>query len=91
MTSYKIKYKPEFKERLEELEEEAAERIKDKIREFRKQINEYNMDPRHLNNTKFIPDKRSWRLRIGDFRAFFDIAENLIEFTTVLRRNVAYR
>ncbi len=91
MTSYKITYKPEFRERLESLEDEKEERIKQKIQEFQKQINEYNMDPRHLNNTKFIAEKQAWRLRVGDYRAFFDIKEKNIDFTTVLSRDKAYR
>lgn len=46
---------------------------------------------RIISKLKDIADKSTWRLRIGDYRAFFDILEDEIKFTTVLPRDKAYR
>ncbi|MFB6089398.1 MAG: type II toxin-antitoxin system RelE/ParE family toxin [Candidatus Aenigmatarchaeota archaeon] len=91
MSSYNLTYTERFKERLEELDNSIKERILEKLEEFGKQINDYGIDPRQHNNTKFIADGRTWRLRIGKYRAFFDISKNEIKFTTVLHRKKAYR
>lgn len=91
MNSYNFSYTQKFSERLEELEKDLEKRILKKLKEFRKQVNDYGIDPRQHNNTKFISDKRTWRLRIGKYRAFFDISEDEIKFTTVLHRDKAYR
>jgi mRNA-degrading endonuclease RelE of RelBE toxin-antitoxin system len=80
-----------FDERLRELDAEAQERIIGKLKEFQKQVRDYGVDPKHHNSTKFIAVKSTWRLRIGDYRAFFDIMEDEIKFTTVLPRDNAYR
>jgi mRNA-degrading endonuclease RelE of RelBE toxin-antitoxin system len=89
--SYEVTRTERFDERLQELEEETQKRIIDKLKEFQKQVNEYGVDPKHHNSTKFIADSSTWRLRIGDYRAFFDILEEEIKFTTVLPRDEAYR
>lgn len=89
--SFKVTRTKRFDERLQELEPETRERIVSKLKEFQKQINDYGLDPKHHNSTKFIADKSAWRLRIGDYRAFFDINESEIKFTTVLPRDKAYR
>jgi mRNA-degrading endonuclease RelE of RelBE toxin-antitoxin system len=89
--SFKVTITQRFDERLQELEPETRERIVSKLKEFQKQINDYGLDPKHHNSTKFIADKSTWRLRIGDYRAFFDINESEIKFTTVLPRDKAYR
>lgn len=88
--SFEVTRTGRFDERLEELEPAVQDRIVSKLREFSKQLNDYGLDPRQHNNTKFIADKRTWRLRIGDYRAFFDILEEEIKFTTVLHREEAY-
>ncbi len=89
--NYKVTYTDRFKERLEELGKSPRERTKKKIKEFKRQVNKYNIDPRQHNNTKFISKDRVWRLRIGDYRAFFDIYEKEIKFLSVLPRRTAYK
>jgi len=89
--SYDVTYTPRFEERLDELSGETRQRIIDKLHEFRKQINDYGIDPRQHNSTKFIAEMHTWRLRIGQYRAFFDIGSDQITFTTVLHRDSAYR
>ncbi len=89
--SYRLTQTERFDTRLDDLEDEVAERIVTKLKEFRKQVNDYGINPRQHNNTKFIADKRTWWLRIGDYRAFFDIFEGELKFTTVLHRSDAYK
>lgn len=91
MTSYSFLYTDKFAERLGGLEKATRERIRKKIAEFRRQVNSYGVDPRQHNNTKFISTERTWRLRIEKYRAFFDISDGIIKFTTVLHRDEAYR
>lgn len=88
--SYKVTRTERFDERLAELEKGTQERIISKLKEFQKQIRDYGLDPKQHNSAKFIAEKSTWRLRIGDYRAFFDILENEIKFTTVLLRDKAY-
>lgn len=89
--SYRVTRTSRFDERLEELEKEERKRVVSKLKEFQKQIKDYGLDPKHHNSTKFIAEKSTWRLRIGDYRAFFDILENQIKFTTILPREDAYK
>lgn len=89
--SYEVTRTERFDQRLSELEEETKERIISKLKEFQKQIRDYGLDPKQHNSTKFIAEKSTWRLRIGDYRAFFDIQEDELKFTTVLPRDKAYR
>ncbi len=89
--NYKVTYTDKFKERLEELDKSPRKRTKKKIKEFKRQVNKYNIDPRQHNNTKFISKDRVWRLRIGDYRAFFDILGDEIKFLTVHHRKKAYK
>jgi mRNA-degrading endonuclease RelE of RelBE toxin-antitoxin system len=89
--SYKVTRTERFDDRLGELEREAMERVIGKLKEFQRQVREYGLDPKHHNSTKFIAEKSTWRLRIGSYRAFFDILENEIKFTTILPRDKAYR
>lgn len=89
--SYELVLTGRFQQRLEELPSDIQERIEEKLKEFREQLNVYGIDPRHHNSTKFITDMRTWRLRIGDHRAFFDIQKNTLKFTTVLPRSGAYQ
>ncbi|QGA80746.1 type II toxin-antitoxin system RelE family toxin [Candidatus Nanohalobium constans] len=89
--SYKVTRTKRFDERLTELEKQTQDRIISKLKEFQKQIKDYGLDPKQHNSTKFIAEKSTWRLKIGDYRAFFDILENEIKFTTVLPRDKAYR
>lgn len=91
MSSFDFLYTDKFSERLEELDKSTKERVLDKLKEFKKQVNSYDIDPRQHNNTKFIDTDRTWRLRIGKYRAFFDITDGKIKFTTVLHRDKAYR
>jgi len=91
MTFYEIEVKEKFIERLSDLSPEIQKRVKSKLAEFQSQINDYGIDPREHNNTKFIATGRVWRLRIGDYRAFFDIEDNLISFLTILHRSQAYK
>jgi len=89
--TYKVTRTVRFDERLQELEQETQNRVVRKLKEFQKQLTDYGLDPKHHNSTKFIADKSTWRLRIGDYRAFFDILEDEIKFTTVLPREQAYK
>jgi mRNA interferase RelE/StbE len=89
--NYRVTRTERFDERLKEISNEDKNRIISKLKEFQKKIKDYGIDPKHHNSTKFIAEKSTWRLRIGDYRAFFDILEEEIKFTTVLPRDKAYR
>ena len=89
--NYKVTRTQRFDKRLFELEKDVQERVISKLKEFKKQVNDYGIDPKHHNYTKFIAVDSTWRLRIGDYRAFFDILEDEIKFTTVLLRKDACR
>jgi len=88
---FRLTRTPKFDERLENLSTETRERILRKLQEFGRQINEYRIDPRQHGSTKYIAQKRVWRLRIGDYRAFFDVLNDEIKFLTILPRDKAYR
>jgi len=89
--SFKITRTRKFDERLEELPKKTRERTLKKLQEFSRQINEYEIDPRQQGNTKYVAQKRVWRLRIGDYRAFFDILGDEVRFLTILPRKDAYK
>lgn len=89
--SFELTRTKKFDERLEELPKEIEERVLRKLREFGQQINEYSVDPRQHGSTKYIAEKRVWRLRIGNYRAFFDILADEIRFLTLLHREDAYK
>jgi len=93
MTSckYRFEVKERFIERLSALPPDVQDRVKLKLAEFRQQINEYGMDPRRHRNTKYVAMDRVWRLRIGDYRAFFDIEGDLISFLAIYHRRNAYK
>ena len=90
-SEYRFEVKGRFFERLSALPPDVQERVKLKLREFRMQVNKYGIDPRSHNNTKYIAVDRVWRLRIGDYRAFFDIEGDLISFLTIFNRKDAYK
>jgi len=90
-SSFRLTRTKKFDERLEDLPAETRERILGKLREFSVHINRYGIDPRQHGGTRYIAQKRVWRLRIGDYRAFFDVAGDEIKFLTVLPRDKAYR
>ncbi len=90
-SNYQFILKPQFQEDLSNLPKDKRERIKKKLKEFKVQLNHYGLDPRTHNKTKFITQERVWRLRIGDYRAFFDINEQKIYFYTVMHRKKAYK
>ncbi len=89
--SYKVTFTDRFEKTLERLEKSQQERIRKKVKEFGKQVNKYNINPRQHNNTKFISKDEQWRYRIGDYRAFFDIYEDEIKFLSVIHRKKAYK
>lgn len=89
--SFKITRTEKFDERIGELSKETKERVLRKLKEFCHQINEYDIDSRQHGSTKYIAQKRVWRLRIGDCRAFFDILGDEIRFLTTLSRKDAYK
>jgi len=91
MKSYNFTRTQKFDERLGELEPILKKRILRKLKEYMIQVNDYNINPRLHSNTKYVTEKRTWRLRIGKYRAFFDIIGNEIRFTTILHRNKAYK
>jgi mRNA-degrading endonuclease RelE of RelBE toxin-antitoxin system len=91
MRSYRFTRTPKFDERLSELDPVLQKRILRKLKEFILQVNDYGIDPRLHSNTKYITEKRTWRLRIGKYRLFFDILEDEIRFTTILHRERAYQ
>jgi len=88
--NYDFILKPQFQRDISNLPKETRERIKKKLAEFKKQLNEYSLDPRVHNSTKFITSEKIWRLRIGDYRAFFDISEDTLFFRSVIHRKDAY-
>ncbi|KXB08286.1 hypothetical protein AKJ58_00365 [candidate division MSBL1 archaeon SCGC-AAA385D11] len=89
--SFRLTRTDKFDERFEDLTSETRERVLTKLKEFRHQVNEYDVDPRQHGSTKYIAQKRVWRLRIGDYRAFFDILGDEIRFLTILSRKEAYK
>ncbi|MFP4005924.1 MAG: type II toxin-antitoxin system RelE family toxin [Candidatus Hadarchaeia archaeon] len=89
--SFELTRAPKFDETLEMLPEETQERILKKLKEFDQQVNEYSIDPRQHGSTKYISEKRVWRLRIGDYRAFFDILGDEIKFLVIRHRKDAYK
>ncbi len=93
MTSseYYFEVKQEFIKKLEEFPPEVQERIRTKLEEFRRQANTYGIDPRQHNNTKFIASDRVWRLRVGDYRIFFDIFDKTVSILYVEHRKKAYK
>lgn len=93
MTSSKFYFdvKKEFTDKLDEYPLDVQKRIKKKIDEFRRQVNTYGIDPRQHNNTKYIASDRVWRLRVGDYRVFFDIFDNVVIILFVEHRKVAYK
>ena len=91
LSEYRFEVKDLFIDRLSALPPHVQERIKQKLAEFRSQINKYGIDPRRHNNTKYIAMDRVWRLRIGDYRVFFDIEDYLISFLTIFHRRDAYK
>lgn len=91
MKSYRFTRTQRFDERLDELDPALQKRVLLKLKEFILQINDYGIDPRLHGNTKYITEKRTWRLRIGKYRAFFDIIGDEIRFTTILHREKAYK
>jgi len=93
MTSseYYFEVKQKFIEKLEEFSLEVQERIRTRLEEFRRQVNTYGIDPRQHNNTKFIAGDRVWRLRVGEYRIFFDIFDNTVSFLYVEHRKKAYK
>jgi len=90
-SEYRFEVKDLFIHRLSELPGDIQERVKLKLAEFRMQVNRYRLDPRRHNNTRYIATERVWRLRIGDYRAFFDIDGDLITFLTIFHRKEAYK
>ncbi len=90
-SEYYFEVKQKFIDRLEDFPPEIQERIKGKLAEFRMQVNTYGIDPRQHNNTKYIANERVWRLRIGDYRVFFDLFDNTISILTVEHRKKAYK
>ncbi len=90
-SSFELTRTPKFDETLEELPEETRERVLKNLKEFEKQVNEYSVDPRQHGSVKYIAEKRVWRLKIGDYRAFFDIQGEEIKFLSILHRKDAYK
>lgn len=91
MNCFKLTCTQRFDERLKELDPAVQKRILRKLQEFQIQVNDYGVDPRFHGSTKFITEKRTWRLRIDKYRAFFDILGDEIKFTTILHRDKAYK
>ncbi len=93
MTSseYYFEVKPSFIEKLDDFPSEVQNRIKDKLKEFQRKVNTYGIDPREHNNTKYIAKDRVWRLRVGDYRVFFDIYDKTVSILFVEHRKKAYR
>lgn len=90
-SSFRLTRTDKFDERLNDLPSKTKGRVLNKLKEFSHQINEYDVDPRQHGSTKYIAQKRVWRLRIGDYRAFFDILGDEIRFLTILPRKDAYK
>ena len=92
MTSeYYFEVKPRFIEKLKEFPKDVQTRIKDKLDEFKRKVNTYGIDPREHNNTKFIAKDRVWRLRVRDYRVFFDIYDKTVSILFVEHRKKAYK
>ena len=70
---------------------DVQDRIKDKLEEFKQKVNTYGIDPREHNNTKYIAKDKVWRLRVGDYRVFFDIYDRTISILFVEHRKKAYK
>ncbi|MFW6142529.1 MAG: type II toxin-antitoxin system RelE family toxin [Candidatus Saliniplasma sp.] len=93
MTSddYSFEVKPRFIEKLDDFPKDIQKRIKDKLKEFQQKTNTYGIDPREHNNTKYIATDKVWRLRVGDYRVFFDIYDKTVSILYVEHRKKAYK
>ena len=93
MTSdeYFFEVKPRFIEKLDDFPKNIQKRIKDKLEEFQQKTNTYGIDPREHNNTKYIATDKVWRLRVGDYRVFFDIYDKTVSILFVEHRKKAYK
>ncbi len=90
-SDYNFEVKPRFIEKLDEFPSKTQQRIKDKLKEFKQKVNTYGIDPREHNNTKYIAKDKVWRLRVGDYRVFFDIYDKTVSILFVEHRKKAYR
>lgn len=90
-SKYKLILKPQFQKDLSNLPTNTREKIKEKLVEFKLKLNDYDLDPRQHNETKFITQEKIWRLRIGNYRAFFDISGHTLYFRTIMHRKKAYK
>jgi mRNA interferase RelE/StbE len=80
---YEVEFKPKAIKDLDSLPPDDARRVVEKIKRLR---NDLHGDVKRLTN--FTPE---YRLRVGDFRALFELAGNQITVYRVRNRREAYR
>ncbi len=76
-------------EELKSFSDEKRNRIKDKIKEILKD----DPLPRGKGDIKKIKDSDFWRLRVGDYRVFYDIdkEEGTVYILSIKHRSDAYK
>ena len=58
---------------------------------IRKAVTEYAADPQaHANNVTQLVGSPFWRMRVGDFRAIFELTDTTITVVKVAPRGEAY-
>ena len=87
--TYKLLIEERAVEELKSLPPKIQERVKKKIRSVLKE----NPFPRGEGDIKRIQGSKFWRLRIGDYRVFYDVdrEENTVYILSVRHRSKAYR
>lgn len=86
MDAYEVRLKSSALKELKSLSKMDAERVLNSIRALRN-------EPRPRGAKKLRVGKSLWRIRVGDFRAIYEIDDEhrIIHITRVRHRDVAYR
>jgi mRNA interferase RelE/StbE len=87
--SYRLLIEKRAIEELKSLPPEVQERIKKKIRSVLKE----DPFPKGKGDIKKIQGSSFWRLRVGDYRVFYDVdrEKNTVYILSIRHRSKAYR
>ncbi|MGA1794181.1 MAG: type II toxin-antitoxin system RelE family toxin [Thermoplasmatota archaeon] len=87
--SYQIRIEKRAIKEMKILPNEDQVRIKEKVRSILME----NPYPTGKNDVKKILGSKFWRLRVGDYRVFFDIdeEEKIVYILSIRHRSKAYR
>lgn len=80
-----VRFTPKAERQLKKLSSEIQKRIVAKLRFF-----ERTKNPLHFAKPLNDPRLPQFRFRIGDYRASFDVVDNIIWIITVKHRREAY-